>query len=849
MNMMKNSLFALLIFASAVFAQDSLFLVTNFGDVENGYEFDFLRDAVTGEQWKQVWETEVRIPLVFQDSFSGGFRVDSLTYSPFGYTGFLTGKNRKQYKFRTLYGKLEIKPNQSDYQLFISDLTIDKKTSKFPYGVIISKYLLKHTGFNSEIPQLAALKLDNADSSKYPFLDTQAGFLTQHIPNKTNTLKTRDIITKGSDKHFHVNSAAYLKYRLMDVLLNSWEAKPMESHWEFSVPDSQLVPLSGNYFYAFSKFSGMLPVGFTNIAPQWNSFNNSLPPVESITWNNRFVDRKILSMLDKQKWQDATNELINRLTDKLLFDAAQQLPNEVFNIAGIEIFELLKSRRDELKSFSQEFYKYINEAPEIYGSSKDDTLFVERTGNTTKIKIVTEKEGAFTKTFDNNISDEIYTYLGSGNDEVFLNGNTTNGPILRVIGEQGEDSYTDSSRYSGNLLGFIPISVGRDKNYFYDDKSTSSLFPGISTVFVEKKPERPQFEYSVFPSSQKQRGFGFLISPILNYSRDDGIIWGLKPHLVKYDYLKEPFDYDIGVSGLFFTRRGGYQFRFEGIFNYLVPSAVVELYFEKSESVQSKYYGYGNNTLYTDENYNDGVYNLNQEVLEIDTRITFNISDILGIGGRAFYRYIDSNPNPVMMNNFPGNNIGLNGFKEAGFGFYGFLDTRDNEDFPLYGTRLFTHVDIYPVTLNNKNVFYKAGFEFDSYYTLKSFTTTTFNLKAGGKRLWYDYPFFEAVFLGGTETLPGYRSERFSGDAYLFSMLKANVYITELFYLLKAKTGLLLLGGAGRVFSKNDTSGILHESYGVGLFLNSFNDTIKFEIIVATTPETRSAYFNTNLGL
>ena len=49
--------------------------------------------------------------------------------------------------------------------------------------------------------------------------------------------------------------------------------------------------------------------------------------------------------------------------------------------------------------------------------------------------------------------------------------------------------------------------------------------------------------------------------------------------------------------------------------------------------------------------------------------------------------------------------------------------------------------------------------------------------RVGGRRVWGDYPWHEAAFIGGSRDVRGYRKNRYAGDASLYGNLEPRLWL------------------------------------------------------------------------
>ncbi len=83
--------------------------------------------------------------------------------------------------------------------------------------------------------------------------------------------------------------------------------------------------------------------------PQLNNFGKDYPQIEDLTWNGRFLDRRVLTELSKTTWDSVTSFVKLKITDEVIDSAIKRLPPEVYSLCHEELSTKLKSRRDNLQ--------------------------------------------------------------------------------------------------------------------------------------------------------------------------------------------------------------------------------------------------------------------------------------------------------------------------------------------------------------------------------------------------------------------------------------------------------------------------------------------------------------------
>jgi hypothetical protein len=119
-------------------------------------------------------------------------------------------------------------------------------------------------------------------------------------------------------------------------------------------------------------------------------------------------------------------------------------------------------------------------------------------------------------------------------------------------------------------------------------------------------------------------------------------------------------------------------------------------------------------------------------------------------------------------------------------------------------------------------------------------------LRAGARRVWGPYPYFEAAELGGRATLRGYPTGRFLGDGAVHGGAEGRLFLTEHVVLFPGDLGLLAVADVGRVFVDGETSRAWHGSWGGGVWA-SFVDAFEVDLTWARGAEGTLFYLGTGV--
>ncbi|HEX6308672.1 MAG TPA: ShlB/FhaC/HecB family hemolysin secretion/activation protein, partial [Longimicrobiales bacterium] len=84
----------------------------------------------------------------------------------------------------------------------------------------------------------------------------------------------------------------------------------------------------------------------------------------------------------------------------------------------------------------------------------------------------------------------------------------------------------------------------------------------------------------------------------------------------------------------------------------------------------------------------------------------------------------------------------------------------------------------------------------------------------------------EAAFLGGRNSLRGFETDRFAGDAAAYGSTELHLPLGTLTLLVRGEVGAFGLADAGRVWFDGDSPGGWHTSFGGGAWFSSLGRTL-----------------------
>ena len=848
---------------------------TKFVTIIPGKQFEagWFHNFWFGTHWRDIWTAPIRVPVLDLKNFAGGVTPTKVGGGLQTKSLRFKGKDGNIYKFRSI-SKDPTKVLESELQKsLIADVLQDQISSANPLGALVFVPLLNAVDVLQAKPQLFVLPDDEMLGNFREEFRGMLGTIEIH-PDEGEDGKpgfggAEKIV--GTYKLFHrleqkrsekVDSKEYLKARLMDNYVGDWDRHTDQWRWaKYDVNGKELWrPIPRDRDQAFPKYDGVFPSLGEIFVLQLNHFGADFPNARNLTWSGRMLDRRYLSELTKEEWDSVTAFVQNRLTNEVIEYAVDRLPIEDRIIAGDELLSKLKSRRDRLFKFSDDYYNLINDVVDIFCSDKDDFIEVNRINNDeTEVSYYRRdkdnggKKGdpLYHKIFDNKLTSEVRILMMDGDDKAVLNGEVDSGPIIRIIGGKGKDEFVDNSKVHGNLFSFLPIHNAENATAFYDSGNKSVFKSGPGTLVNTFDIPEPKDDIDKYEPHFKNRYHEIEVNPVFNLSSDDGLTIGGGPTLLVYDFLMDPYEYWITFTAAYSIKLNSANLFYKLISKSWIRGAEgnIEVSFTQLHLV--KYYGFGNETPYSEELEDNGFNEVKQNLFYIEPSVDFHFFKYNTTRFALSYNaYNTSMSNEILLKDFHNPGYGLGHLKIFKLNSAFEIDSRDVNRNTKKGFLLGIYGAIYPAVLDNEKFFSKGSFNLRGYFSGKIITDFTLALRVSGEGVWGSkYPFQFAAFRGGKQNLRGYSRERFSGDASFSTQVELRLLVSGFNIYLPGEFGIHFFGETGRVFVDGEISTKWHPAFGAGVWLSIIERTLNTSFTVGRSSERTTFYLRTRMGL
>lgn len=618
-----------------------------------------------------------------------------------------------------------------------------------------------------------------------------------------------------SDEKYKIDEKMYIRARLFDMLLGDWDRHSDQWRWaEFEENGSVVYrPIARDRDQVFPKYDGFL-LNLVMRIPALKHMQPFTENIRNVKWFNMEpypMDLAFTKNSTKKDWIAEASYIIENLTDEIIDNSFQNLPDEVKDGNLGEIKKTLKIRKPKLIDYAEEYYKVLSRTVLLTGTDKDDKFVITRLPKgETKVQIYRLKKNVeelfFEKNYFKHETKEIWIYGLNDKDIFEVSGKPQNPITLRLIGGMNADTYS--------------VENGRKvRIYDFYDKKDDLTQAKKARKYLSNDYELNSYDYRK-PHYNKFTGL-----PSAGYNPDDGVKLGMNFTYTVNGFDRNPFTRKHNLSANYYFATGGYEVTYTGTFAKFIGKWNLELMAGfTSPTFSTNFFGYGNETeTYEDELGMD--YNrVRMQVLKIspsiykvgrnNTRFTLKtgFEDILV--SRTEGRITEFSPeiNPEVFDH--------QYFGEAGAKFT--FRNYDNLSLPTMGMLLELE-GYWKTNLDDtkKSFPYLAG-ALGFTHKITTNEILTFATLFRGKTIFNDeFEFHQAATVGGDMDLRGYRQGRFSGrhsfsqssDLRLMIGKTKNTFIPM-------KFGILLGYDYGRIWIDDENSTKWHTSYGGGIWLN-----------------------------
>jgi hypothetical protein len=427
----------------------------------------------------------------------------------------------------------------------------------------------------------------------------------------------------------------------------------------------------------------------------------------------------------------------------------------------------------------------------------------------------------FRRKFLANETKDIRVTLRNGADSAMVSG-SGGGPTLRILADEGDDVLVDSAA-SGT-------------NRFYDDPAAPE-----HTLGKSEEIDRKQYVLPPRPAGQlPPRDWGHRSQVHIwgSYGPDLGLFFGAGFTYTRYGFRKLPFASRQRIRAGFATGPLSYRVDYRGEFHRENSRAGFLLLARASGIDVLNFHGFGNEI---DDPGSAEFYRVTQDAYTVSPLFLFPLTQHGNIAFGPYFKYA-STDNRTDRFLATVNPYGSGNFGEVGAGVAFRFDSRNRLHAATRGWTVEVTGRVFPAWWDVEEVFGDVAVEATTFLSPKLPLHPTFAFRAGGKKIWGPYPYFEAAYIGDAGTVRLGRDNRYAGDASAYGNAELRLGLGRATIVLPTDFGVFGLADVGRVFLEGENSDVWHSSFGGGIWLAPIARDYTVSAAVAAGDERTALY-------
>ena len=821
----KTSLLLLtgMLLHTGLFAQ--LTLSGEFQNVVPGKQYtrSNLHQFLWGRHYRKEWATPARFPVFYLDSVAGGLKPYQAGGGSQSNTLRLRNAQGREYVLRSVNKSYDKVLPDIYRNTFVEKLLTDQVSAVHPYAALSVPTMAEAAGIYHTKPVIVYLPKQPAlDSFNERFGDGL--FLFEQRPdenwedaenfgNSKNIIGTERLLELLDESSDHqVDQQAFIKARLFDMLIGDWGRHEDQWRWASSEEGGKTIykPIPRDRDQLYTKFDGLLMnmalsgAGMGHI----QSFDKRIDDITSYNYPARYLDRRFANATTKEQWTEAARALQQSVTDAVIEKAVRALPQETFSISGEQIISSLKGRRAKLVDYATEYYEFLAEEVEVTGTNKKDLFEIIHGDDGLQLRLyahhngVAEKQAYYSRRFDKKETEELRLYGLAGAD-VFTVAGTDDDIRVRIIGGADSDKVTVTGTKSKNTI-------------IYDD--TRDQIAG-DDARVRRSTDSAVHAYNYKTFHYDDKGF----KPQLFYNYDDKLFVGIGYEVTQHKWRREPFAHEHGIYARYSVIQRAPSFTYKGTVHQFVGNWSLNLLANYDAVRWTNFFGTGNETkeITDDRDY----YRMRSREILGSVSLSRMLGKYFSFSVGPFYHNVEiitdkerylaqfvHNGNLYEEKQFAGALASLR------------FSRLDDPVLPRNGLEFLTSAT-HTVNMDNRDrSFQKYGAAVGLYLPLMKRWVAA--VRAGAGTVNGDPEFFQLTSIGGSNSLRGFRRDRFWGKSSFFNSNELQYQFNIRSFLFNGKAAVFGLYDMGRVWEPLETSETLHTAYGGGLSFAPFNKVL-----------------------
>jgi hypothetical protein len=806
-----------------------------------------------GGNYRDVWYQPTKVPVLDLQKYAGGLTALEEGGNAQTRNLHLRGADGKEYVFRPVFKEV-LQLSDELKNTVIEDIFADGLSASHPAATVLPNAMLRAAGVLHAEPELFVMP-DDPKLGEFRHFAGKLGTMEEFpedpkdgkgFGGAVDIIDSEELLERmNEDGRNRIDAHALLTARLMDVLIGDHDRHPGQWKWARMAEGKEAlwIPIPRDRDKAFVSYDGVLLGAARLFLPRLVRYTRV--PQPAMFYNAVNFDRRLLTPLTKADFDSTARFLQRVITDSVIDAAFQSMPKEYQNIRR-DLVSRTKARRDALTRSAAGYYKSLFDVVDLHGSDGADKATITRQADgSVDVKLETEGVTYFSRVFVPGETKEIRLYLQGGNDTANITGDVPRSIPLWIVGGTGTNTLTDNSVvggrkgpariYDNGTVAEVQVATGdvvvpnapnaeKDSTKeeapkeqvegVYDPDTAWNRRPVVKFQGWEVPPFRDRGT-SLKPTLTFKTGHGRGIVPILEFTRRT------------YGFRQFPYASKAELSIGYSTLLKGWEVELETDNRIESSRMFITTLSGASQLKTGRFGGFGNDLeLAEDRN----TLEVKSQQLYFQPGLGWAITPMTDftIGPVVKYTKTDSLPGRAISELRP---YGFSRFGQAGLvasllhessrkvvRHGGTADELLSED-PRSEYTLEATAALYPAVLDARETFGTLSAVGTAAVTLNMPLNPVLALRAGGQSNFGDYPYFEAAFLGGRESVRTLRWQQLAGDAMLYGTAEVRIPIASFPFILPLNTGIFGFADAGRVYMDGKSPGDWHTGVGGGLWL------------------------------
>jgi len=816
------------------------------------YEANRVHRFVLGGGYRDLWEAPIELPVLDLAREGGGLvptrRFGGLQTAVLGFEG----ADGRLYSFRGTDKDPSAVLDPLFENTIIQSAVQDQMAAQHPGGPPAADVLTEAAGVLTVHERMVVMP-DDARLGEFraEFAGMVGTFFEYPQPAKdgvpgfhgaTEILDHEalyDALASGDAERVDVH--AFLRARLMDILLGDFDRHRKQWRWARIPGEDLLQPIPEDRDMAFVRYEGVGLAIARVYVPILQRYDADYPFIKGLTLHGWEQDRWLLPALAWSDWEPIVADIQARLDDATIDRAVAALPPEY-------------AAQDGLPGAARRYYEHLAREVDVRTSDEAHAIEVTRgEGGATRIAVgAADGRILFDREFLPRETKELRVYLRGGEDRVVVRGGRSR-IALHLIADAAAGSgakQVDDREGGGTRIhdehGLVSVQAGRGTKL--DRKPYVPPPPDAGFVDVENVPPRDW-------------GSDTIPIPEIGFEPDVGAYLGGAIVHKRYGFRRDPWKSRQVLAFGWAFEAGEPRVRYEGRLRPENSELVYGLDIHYSGIDVLRFYGEGNETR---DRGPDRSFRVRNELARLMPTVTWPLlDDTVRISAGPYVQFSDTFQGERRID-------ALHPYGNHHFGVVGAagrfqidhrrsLETKmENLELPFhenpaagYPTRgwlLDLGARIQPPVWDVERTYGSLHGALSGYLSFFDKDRLTFGTRIGGQHNFGRTPFFDLAYVGGGRFFTGasnnrgFYSRRFAGDASAYWNNDVRVVLFRPKIIVPGDFGIHLFADVGRVFLDDENSDEWHPSGGGGIWFSPLVRTNTISISITESPEETLGY-------